>query len=96
LGDAWATESGIALLELTDQLDQLLLRSLRAWLALGSGGIPQSICEIPQGTVEAEQGGGAQNDGVTDESSRIEKGRGKAQEEPVGRRELRSAPTVSP
>jgi hypothetical protein len=95
-GTLYPTESGIALFKFTDQLDQLLIRSLRARLAPGTAGIPESIFEIPQGTVEAEQGGGAEKDGVAEQSSGMEKRRGQAQEEPVGGREVRSAPTVAP
>jgi hypothetical protein len=84
------------LLEFTDQVDQLRIRSFGARLALGAGGIQESIFEIPQSTMEPEEGGRAENDGGAEKSARIEHGRGKAQQETISRREPWGAPAVSP
>jgi len=96
LRDPGTTETGIALFEFTDRLDQRFIWSFRARLALGMGGIQVSVFKIPQPTMEAEQGGRAENDSCADESARIKETGAEAEEQPVGEDEPRSSLALSP
>jgi hypothetical protein len=59
-------------------------------------GIQESVFEIPQPLMEAEQSGGAQNDGRPQESARIEERGAEPEKQTIGGPETRGSPTVSP
>ena len=72
LRDPGTAKTWITLLEFADQLNQLLTGPFGARLAFGRRAIQESVFEIPQRMMEAEQSGGAQNDGRPQESARFE------------------------
>jgi len=72
LRDPRTAKTWIPPLEFADQLNQLLTGPFGARLAFGMRGIQESVFEIPQPLMEAEQSGGAENDGRPQESARIE------------------------
>src|SRR5664279_1460656 len=66
LGDLWAAKTGIALLEFTDGSDQFRSGPFWTGLFLWTRGIKESIFEILERTMKAQQGGGLEDDGRAD------------------------------
>src|SRR5664279_4005181 len=66
LGDLWAAKAGIAPLEFTDGPDQFRSGPFWTGLLLWTRGVKESIFEILERTMKAQQGGGLEDDGRAD------------------------------
>src|SRR5664279_1060836 len=72
LGDLWAAKSGIASLEFTDGSDQFQRGPCWTGLFLWTRGVKESIFEILERTMKAQQGGGLEDYGRADEPTRAQ------------------------
>jgi hypothetical protein len=69
------------------------VRPFGTWLLLRTRGIEESIFEIPEPTMKAQQGGGLQDDGGAQEPTRAQELRNEPKEHTVGGAEIgRSSP----
>jgi hypothetical protein len=84
------------LFKFADQVNPLLIRSFGPRLAFRVGGIKEPVFRIPQSTMKAEQGSGAENDRRAQESARIEERGAESKEETVREEETRGPPAGSP
>jgi hypothetical protein len=66
LGDLWAAKSGIAPFEFTDGSDQFQSGPFWTGLRLWTRGVKESIFEILERTMKAQQGGGLEDYGRAD------------------------------
>jgi len=79
-----AAESGIAPLDFTDGLDQIRCGPFGPRLLLRSGGVEESIFEILEPTMKAQQGGGLEDYGRADQPTRAQEPGTKPEEQAVG------------
>jgi hypothetical protein len=96
LSDLRTAKTGIALLEFTDGSDRFRGGSFWTWLLPRTRRIEESIFQIPEPTMKAQQGGGLQDDGGAQEPTRPQELRKEPKENTVGGAEIGRSPPRTP
>src|SRR5208337_3481529 len=81
LGNLRTAKAGIASLEFTDGLDQVRGGPFGARLALRTGGVEASRFAFQEPTMEAQQGGGLEDNGGAHEPTRAQERRAEPEEQ---------------
>jgi hypothetical protein len=84
LCDLWAAKTGIALFEFTDGSDQFRCRPFWTWLLLRTRGVKESIFEMLEPTMQAQQGGWPEDYGRADQPTRAQELGTEPEEQTVG------------
>ena len=88
LSDSRAAPEGIALLGGDNRINEFFARALGTGLGPPFRGEEQAVLALGQGLVKAQEGGGLQNDGRTDQSGRLYKQRAAAGDEAIRETEI--------